>query len=118
MKTNAFGLASVLYDMAIHGEDGTIPRHDREIPKTGFWVGGKFPSLVFKHPEDIDRGELAWWVGLNPASWYGVWVDSEDGAIYFDGATHMVHEDFARNLAIQRGEIAIWDVASEKEIRV
>lgn len=115
---NAFRLATVLYDMAIHAEDGTVSAHDEPLPKSGYYVGGKVESLVFQEAGSVDRGELAWWIGSNPARFYGVWVDSEDGKIYFDAVTHMNTRQHAANLGRTRGEIAIWDISAGEEIRV
>lgn len=115
---NAFALATQLYYSATNGEDGTMSATDEELPTSGYYVGGEFESLVFKNVGEVDRGELAWWIGNNSARWYGVWVDQEDGRVYFDGVTHMLYRGTAIDMAILRKEIAIWDIAAGEEIRV
>ena len=116
---SAYSLALALYDMAIHGEDGTVPAGGEEgLPTHGYFVGGLFPSLVFSGVGEIDRGELAWWIGSNDAEFYGVWVDSETGRIYFDGVSHYYTERASRDIGAGRGEIAIWDIANKAEIRL
>lgn len=114
----AYDLAQTLYNMAFNHEDGTISAYDNPLPRAGYYVGGKFPSLVYKSVSEIDRGEIAWWVGSNKAAFYGVWVDSQTGKVYFDGVTHMQTEQYAVQLGHQRGEIAVWDIANGREIRV
>lgn len=118
MKT-AYELAEVLADMAKNGEDGTVATDDRSLPTEGYFVGGDAPSLVFDSIADVDRGEIAYWIGVNkPSVFCGVWVDQETGKVYFDTSTLMYYERYAIPLAAQRGEIAIWDIANSREIRV
>lgn len=117
-KVNAHDLALSLYTMAKNDEDGTISAYGRNAPDMGYWIGGKFDSLIFRDVTDIDRGEIAWFIGTNPAAWYGVWVDQEDGRVYFDGVTHMNYEGNALALGAQRNEVAIWDIERGVEIRV
>lgn len=118
MRT-AYDLALSLFTMAKGGTDGTISAHDDvPVPSLGYLVGGRHPSLVFDSVNDIDRGELGWWIGKYPSRYYGVWVDTEDGRIYFDTVTHMVTRTFAENLGRQRDEVAIWDIANNAEIRL
>jgi hypothetical protein len=116
---SAYSLALALYDMAIHGEDGTVPAGDEKgLPTHGYFVGGLFPSLVFDGAGEVDRGELAWWIGNNDAEFYGVWVDTETGKIYFDGVSHFYSELVSVTIARARGEIAIWDIHNKAEIRL
>lgn len=116
---SAFEIATDLYYMALDGEDGTVNVADSGVlPTEGYYVGGKAPSLVFKGVDEIDRGELAWWVGSNPSDYYGVWVDTEDGKIYFDAVTHMLYQGTALDLARIRNEIAVWDIANGAEVRL
>ena len=115
---NAYHLALVLHTMSGDGVDGTVSSRNEVLPNKGYYVGGKFPSLVVESKDKVDRGELAWWIGNNPAKWYGVWTDTETGKIYFDGVTHMVTRSAALWLARGRSEIAIWDIAEGAEIRL
>ena len=48
----------------------------------------------------------------------GSWTDTETGKVYLDHVEHYWDERIALNLAAVRGEIAIWDVANSKEIRL
>lgn len=128
---NAYRIAELLVDMAKNGEDGTISVSDGLLPTSGYWVGGEKPSLVFDSVSEVDRGEIAWWAGNGPklsvalddqavggSYYYGVWVDSDTGKVYFDAVTHMNYEEYAVALGMHRGEIAIWDIAAGQEVRV
>lgn len=118
MKT-AYELAEILADMVKAGEDGTVDARGHGLPTEGYYVGGSTPSLVYPNVADVDRGEIAYWIGTNEASrYYGVWVDSDTGKVYFDASTFMNYEQYAIPLAAARGEIAIWDIANGQEIRV
>lgn len=114
----AYDIASDLFFSAKAGEGRTVDRDDIPLPADGYYVGGIFPSLVFDSVDEIDRGELAWWIGSNHASFYGVWADQETGKIYFDGSSWVFDVVNAMELGRIRGEIAVWDIANGKEIRV
>lgn len=117
--TTAFELATDLYYMSTNGEGGTITRTGEALPQEGYFIGGKFRSLVFESRAEIDRGELGWWIGSNtPARFYGVWEDPETGKVYFDAVSHMNYEANALSLAKVRGELAIWDIVAGQEIRL
>lgn len=115
---SAYDLASELYSMAKAGVDGTKRPDSKPLPQDGFFVGGKFPSLVFDDVNEIDRGELAWWIGTHDSEYYGVWVDVETGKAYFDAVDHVWYISTALRTAEIRKEIAVWDIAEGAEIRV
>lgn len=116
---SAYHIAELLVAMAKAGEDGTVSTHGEPLPESGYYVGGKSPSLIFESAELVDRGEVGWWLGTNRAcDYYGVWADQSTGKIYLDGVSHVNNHDLAIAIAELRGEIAIWDIASGGEIRV
>lgn len=122
---NAYETALTLTVMARAGEDGTVDSfvpldgtEADELPLTGFWVGGIRPSLVINDVSELDRGELAWFIGGTEAQYFGVWTDTEDGKIYFDAVTHVTTRRHALQLGAERGEIAVWDILNGEEIRV
>lgn len=122
---NAYETALALTVMARAGEDGTIDSwahldgfEQDALPKTGFYVGGVRPSLVVSNVSELDRGDLAWFIGGTESRYFGVWVDKETGMIYFDAVTHVDNYHDAFVLGAERGEIAIWDIENSEEIRV
>jgi len=121
---NAYETARILAEMAIEGVDGTVDTfitHDdgkEEMPSTGYWVGGIRPSLIFSDKSRVDRGDIAWFVGGTESRYFGSWVDVADGTIHIDASDHVDNREDALYLAAERGEIAVWDIANESEIRV
>lgn len=113
-----YSIAEILHTIVKGGEGGTVDRDGIPLPTDGYYVGGLFPSLVFDSVHDVDRGELAWWIGNNEASFYGVWEDTDTGKIYFDGSSWVYDVSSALGVGKARGEIAIWDIAQNAEIRV
>lgn len=122
---NAYETALALTVMARAKQDGTVDSfahldgfEEDALPKTGFYVGGVRPSLVISDITELDRSDLAWFIGGTESRYFGVWTDTDDGKIYFDAVTHVdnYHDAFA--LGAERGEIAIWDIAANEEIRV
>jgi len=111
---NAYDVALTLSVMARAKEDGTVDSfanldgfEQDSLPKTGFYVGGVRPSLVISNIADLDRGDLAWFIGGTEARYFGVWTDTETGMIYFDAVTHVDNFHDAFSLGAERGEIAI-----------
>lgn len=122
---NAYETALALTVMARAGEDGTVDSfahldgsEQDHLPKTGFYVGGVRPSLVISNIADLDRGDLAWFIGGTEARYFGVWTDTDDGKIYFDAVDWIEDAAAALNLAFSRNEIAVWDIEHSEEIRV
>ncbi len=122
---NAYETALALTVMARAGQDGTVDSfanldgfEEDALPKTGFYVGGVRPSLVISNINELDRSDLAWFVGGTGSRYFGVWTDTEDGKIYFDAVTHVDNFHDAFMLGSERGEIAIWDIENSEEVRV
>ena len=106
---------------ALLNESGaTINMHGHEAPGRGYYVGGLIESLVFAPGEITFPGVREFLSALDRVGllYVGFWVDSETGKIYFDGVDWFTSEDNALKAARDRDEIAIWDVANEREIRV
>lgn len=96
---------------------GTISTDGRPLPKTGYYVGGAGPLLVFPAADRI-TGLIADYFRWTQSPYAGWWTDSETGKVYVDECTHLEHREAALALAASRGELAIWDVANAAEIRV
>lgn len=122
---NAYETALSLTIMARAGEDGTVDSfahldgfEQDSLPATGFYVGGLRPSLVISDISELDRGDLAWFIGGSEARYFGVWTDKTDGKIYFDAVDWIEDAAAALSLASFRNEIAVWDIKNGEEIRV
>ena len=115
---NTYEAARELYLKAVALEGGTVARGDLKLPLTGYYIGGEGAPLVYDSVTDVDRGEIGWWLGHSPADYVGVWVDTDDGKVYFDGVTHMYNLGPAMDLGAIRGEKAIWEIHNNKEVRL
>lgn len=112
----AYDVAGSLH--ALRDQGATVSANGEANPHSvGYYVGGLYPSLVFDKIEDVDRGELAWWIGTHPARYYGIWEDDETGKVYIDAVQHVVTRGVAVQVGRDRGEIAVWDIANAADIR-
>lgn len=93
------------------------------LPTYGYMVGGVVPSLILE-PKAAKYGPTdAWldehWAKLesSPDVFAGIWEDSVTGLVYVDLSERYDDLYTALAVATARGELAIWDVASSKEVR-
>lgn len=49
-------------------------------------------------------------------TWFGAWVDGD--TVYLDVSEHVTDRETALRLGAERDQLAVWDVAAGKEIRV
>lgn len=116
------GAYDIANSLVIWMDEGvTVDREGVPSPhEAGYYVGGVCPSLVFDSVHDVDRGELAWWIGNKgpSAKFFGAWIDEEDGKVYFDVTQHFQTLQAALWVGQLRNEIAVWDIANGEEIRV
>ena len=113
---SAYKIAETL---AAFREEGATVYRDGELStqEDGYYVGGRFAPLVFDSINEVDRGEIAWWVGQHHSMYYGVWTDSETGKVYVDGVSYFVGKHYALAVGRGRNELAIWDIENGVEIR-
>lgn len=82
--------------MILEGDGGTMSVNDSPLPTVGFYVGGSRPGAQF----------IGWW------------KDQETSKIHLDWVDCYADETLAREVGAIRGEIAIYDIANAKEIRL
>jgi hypothetical protein len=99
--------------------------------QTGYSVGNnKYSNLIqqwysLTHQQKVDqllfsildlsiRHETV--TGTYPC--LGLWLDSSTGTLYVDPITHVEELATAMNLGATNGELAIWDLALAREIRL
>jgi hypothetical protein len=113
-------LASELIFAAKNQGGGTFTRSATYFSgKNGFVVGGIVPSLVIEPSaitiEAVERTEE--WIERNrSARYYGSWNDA--GTIHIDAVDIIEDREEAIRLAEERGELAIYDLAADEEVRV
>lgn len=99
-------------------EGGTVALNGLPLPSAGYYVGGAGPSLVFDSFAVVDGPEIARFVESAPSAYVGWWVDSETGKIYIDAVEWYANEFTATAIAQVRHELAVWDIAGERELRL
>lgn len=99
------------------------------LPDSGYMVGGEVEglqmdaSLLTNRPDAVEAA-LEMYVHRNfklltkGNVFLGGWLDKEDDTVWFDVSDKYATEGFALLVARNRGELAIWDIAESKEIRV
>lgn len=104
--------------------EGYSVNADGEAPKTGYMVGGYANALEFNRQTDFeflltDRYLTEHSNLLQSGEYFaGIWTDSDTGRVYVDISRNV--QDLAEALAVADnfGEIAIWDVENNREIRL
>lgn len=100
-------------------EGGTVSLEGRDLPTTGYFVGGIVAALIVG--DEPERAEIdtfiAYLTDRIGADYVGWWTDLETGQLYIDGTTWHADYDEAERLCRERGEIAFWDIEREREFR-
>jgi hypothetical protein len=107
-----------------HVEDGYFVNVHNHVPVDGYMVGGEVESLVIDESKNhqpyltTDRYIANHWDLLARGDYFaGVRTDSETELIHVDIRRNVADLYAALAIASARGELAIWDVASAKEVR-
>lgn len=106
-------------------EGGTVSLTGDDLPVTGYFVGGLVSPLIIE-PEDppADQREaldtfIEYLNGPTVAvSYLGWWTDEETGKLWVDGTTWHETEFEAGRIGRRRREIAIYDIAKQRELRL
>lgn len=119
MTVDTTAIISAINDSMI---GGTVRRTavGSELPTTGYWVGGVVSPLVID-PDDLggdNVGEIETFVNYITTEFVGWWTDSDDDQLYVDAVTWFESHDDAAKAARERHEIAFWDIARDRELRV
>lgn len=116
-----YEITNILMD---HVTEGYSVNVSGETPTDGYMVGGEVPSLVIDEEKNYkpylttDGWLDNHWTLLNQPGYYaGIWRDSDTGLIYVDIRRNVADLYSALAIASARGELAVWDVASNKEVR-
>lgn len=92
-----------------------------QIPVTGYAVGIKGLGAVIDGP---DHDAISEWVterlasSTAPGRYVGIWSDSATSRVYLDVVKVVSEKASAILLARKTGEIAVWDLGKDAEIRV
>lgn len=115
--------ARELLSIARHAGSGTVPLNSLPLPSMGFYVGGSIPEMVMTS-DDVNRRDavpiqrVIDFVHRAGTAYVGVWTDTETDKIHFDAVEWYAEEFTAAAIARVRGELAVWDIARERELRL
>lgn len=102
---------------------GTVSLTDDELPTTGYFVGGVVSPLILEPTESpADQREaleaFVPYLQSMGVAYLGWWTDEETGKLWVDGTSHHSTEFVAGRIGRRRREIAIFDIARERELRL
>ncbi|WP_146132525.1 hypothetical protein [Streptomyces solincola] len=107
--TSATAVTAKLCAAIRNGVDGeTVDATGGTLPTHGYWVGGRSWTLV-KSASRVTPDDVAGFVSAHPtARYFGVWV--ENGRAYLDIADHVLSPRDAHAMAVERNEIAVFNI--------
>jgi hypothetical protein len=91
-------------------EGGTAHLVGRDLPTTGYFVGGAGAGLVFPPTASVDRYMLTQMMLRASSEFVGWWTDPETGRLHVDQVTHEVTYIGAEVACRDRREIAFYDI--------
>jgi hypothetical protein len=104
---------------------GTISLRGEDLPKTGYFVGGLVSPLIIPSPLEFApdaKWEIEVFVSYltesTDASYVGWWTDDETDNLWIDGTSWHPTELLAGNVGRERREIAVYDIAGQREVRL
>lgn len=103
---------------------GTASLRGLELPSTGYFVGGLVSPLIVEDGSSVTslRADLETFVSYltdsTDAEYVGWWTDEETGRLWVDATSHHYSEYYAARYGRERREIAIFDIARERELRL
>lgn len=103
---------------------GTASLTSEKLPTTGYFVGGlAYPLIIEPDDSPADRREMLdefveYLIRHPQAHYVGWWTDEETGKLWVDGTTWHETEFEAGRVGRGRREIAIYDIARQRELRL
>lgn len=97
------------------GTWGTLSRH---LPDYGYFVGGAGEAFVAESASEMRQDRFRTWLDKVTTPFVGWWTDSETGKLYVDAVTWYEDEYPAAAAGLARGEIAIYDIQRQRDLRL
>lgn len=114
-------LAIEIFNSIADRKDGTLSASGRDLPTSGYFVGGVGKALVFDSFEQANESgslrRITEFLRGQSAAYVGWWADSETGKIYIDGTSWFEYPEQAIEAAFRTREIAFWDIEEAREWR-
>jgi hypothetical protein len=105
-------------------EGGTVSLTGNPVPESGYFVGGMVSPLILPTPIEFTPDaafEIETFVNYLldrvGADYLGWWTDEETGKLWVDATSWHADYDEAERLCRERGEIAFWSIADQREFR-
>lgn len=115
--------ARELLSLARNGSGGTVSLNGLPLPITGYFVGGRIPSLIMDVAEVESHGQhvatlqdLITFIARAGTPYIGAWRHGDE--IHFDAVNWYAELSMACTVGRIRGELAIWEIHNAREIRL
>jgi hypothetical protein len=119
-NTNIFSIASDIALDIIGDGGGTYSLNGEQVPTDGYIASRMGAQVIIPlsefNPMDIIRYVSEQVVSLSMGSFLGAWID--DDKVYLDVSTHFHYPEHAIRYGFANNQIAVWDVAGKREIRL
>lgn len=102
-----------IWSAIVEGRSTTVRLNGSQMPATGYYVGGVTAPLV----NATSWGDVREFIRQSETAFVGAWRDT-DGSTYVDDVTWTPDLLHAQRLAAERAEIAFYDIANCRDIRV
>lgn len=99
-------------------QGGTVRLSGGALHAYGYYVGGVGRELVYDSLVTLKGSEVRAFVADCTTDFVGWWVDSETGKIHIDWVNWFPRRPMAESVGRVRKEIAIYDIANAKDIRL
>ena len=94
-------------------------------PRCGYMVGGIVQPLVYQNTASVNVHEVSSWIkayinanNSDKNIFFGIWRNPENNQVFIDVSQQISDLDLALEVARNRGEIAIYDIANKCDIRL
>lgn len=114
MSERGSNMSNIITEGTYQIVDGELVAHGA---MEGFYVG-KGNGRQFFPGFHCDGYDVLMLTQFNNWSLVGVWTDSETGIQYVDPVAHLLWRDNALAMASRNGELAIWDIRKQREVRL
>jgi hypothetical protein len=108
---------NIFHEIYQSPEGGTVDLQKEELPTDGYFVGGVGAPLVFETVDRLAPIPLDSFARGLKSRYLGWWTDSETGQLWIDGSDWYQSLSATLVTARDRGELAVYDVANQSEIR-
>lgn len=123
LRTYAAIRAITLHKFTYTGTGGTLDLSSDTIAPadktTGYWVAGTTQAHIIPLPSDVrpfQRALASVYTALQGTGYCGVWVSG--GNAYVEGSQWVLDRHVATVIGRSRGQVAIFDIAANKNIYI